>query len=203
MKLLESSEQERLQAVDRVRLVNAAARLLGVYQTAALTLQKLKTKGQQRVVVQYQQVNVGEGDQAVVATTVRGGLRRKGRGMAKIADEPRGKRRGWLLNGNPPGRFLDSSAMPGEDPPRDSVSSPGNGMSLSSAWRARAQPENSRRTRGLPPSAVEARVLLEGGGRPARQGSSTLKMLRALAAGVVEITFYTDDDGRRRSRWGR
>lgn len=84
LKLLESSDQERLQPVDRVRLVNAAARMFDVYQTAALTLQKLKTKGQQRVIVQYQQVNVSDGGQAVVATNLRRGSRRKRRGSGKI-----------------------------------------------------------------------------------------------------------------------
>lgn len=52
MRLLELAQQERLQAVDRVRLGNGAARLLDVYQTAALTLQKLKSdafeQGRQR-----------------------------------------------------------------------------------------------------------------------------------------------------------
>ena len=30
----------------------------------------------------------------------------------------------------------------------------------------------------------------------------TLRMLRDLAAGVVEITYFRDADGQRRSRWG-
>jgi hypothetical protein len=50
-------------------------------QNVCLVLQKLKTKGTQRVVVQYQQVNVNEGGQAVVAgkvgARVRRGPRRK------------------------------------------------------------------------------------------------------------------------------
>jgi hypothetical protein len=49
------------------RFTNAAARLIDVYQNGCLILQKLKTKGTQRVVVQYQQVNVSGGSQAVVA----------------------------------------------------------------------------------------------------------------------------------------
>ena len=64
MRLLESAHQGRLQPVDLVRLVNAAVRMFDVYQAAALTLQKLKSKGQQRVIVQYQQVNIGDGGQA-------------------------------------------------------------------------------------------------------------------------------------------
>lgn len=80
LELLESSQQDGLQPVDRVRLINAAARLLDVYQTAAITLQKLKAKGQQHVLVRYQQVNVSDGGQAIVATDVRGGSGRKRRG---------------------------------------------------------------------------------------------------------------------------
>ncbi len=54
------------------RLTNAAARLFEVYQNGALVLQKLKTGGAQRVIVQHQQlVQVGPGGQAVVAKTVR------------------------------------------------------------------------------------------------------------------------------------
>ena len=83
MKLLEASQNERLQPVDRVRLVNAGARLMDVYQAASLTLQKLKRKGQQHVIVQYQQVNVGGGGQAVVASNVPRGSRRKGGGSGK------------------------------------------------------------------------------------------------------------------------
>ncbi len=63
--------------------INAAARLMDAFQAGCLTLQKLKTKGQQRVVVQYQQVNVTGGGQAVVTGTVRGGSGRAGRGSGK------------------------------------------------------------------------------------------------------------------------
>lgn len=35
--------------------------MIDVYQNACLVLQTLKTKGTQRVVVQYQQMNVNEG----------------------------------------------------------------------------------------------------------------------------------------------
>ncbi len=68
-------------AADVVRYGNAAARLMDVYQTGLLTLLKLKTNGQQRVVVQY--VNVQEGGKAVVAGNV-GGSRRKGGGGARM-----------------------------------------------------------------------------------------------------------------------
>lgn len=67
MRLLEKSATEALPPVEVARLTNAAGRMLDVYQNACLVLQKLKTKGTQRVVVQYQEVNVGDGGQAVVA----------------------------------------------------------------------------------------------------------------------------------------
>ncbi len=77
MLLLEKSQSDRLQPGEVVRFTNAAARMMDAYQNACLVLQKLKTKGTQRVVVQYQQVNVSEGGQAVVAGRV--GSRTKGR----------------------------------------------------------------------------------------------------------------------------
>ena len=58
---------------EMARLTNAAARLIDAYQSGCLTLQKLKTKGTQRVVVQHQQVHVGDGGQAVVAGRIEGG----------------------------------------------------------------------------------------------------------------------------------
>lgn len=48
------------------------------FQSGCITLQKIKTGGRQHVIVQYQQVNVGPGGQAVVAGRVRRGAR-KGR----------------------------------------------------------------------------------------------------------------------------
>jgi hypothetical protein len=71
----------RLQVVDAVRYTNAAARLFDTCQNAAVTLQKLQTGGKQQVVVQYQQVNVSDGGQAVVAGKIRRGSR--GRGQVK------------------------------------------------------------------------------------------------------------------------
>lgn len=72
MGLLERAASDRLQPVDTVRLVNASARLMDTYQAGCLALLKLKTRGQQRVIVQHQQVNVSNGGQAVVTGTVRG-----------------------------------------------------------------------------------------------------------------------------------
>jgi hypothetical protein len=61
----------KLQVADVVRLTNGAARLFDSYQNGCLVLQKLKTGGTQRVLVQYQQqVNVANGGQAVVASKV-------------------------------------------------------------------------------------------------------------------------------------
>ena len=46
--------------------------MMDVYQAGCLTLLKLKSHGTQRVVVQYQQVNVGPGGQTVVSGRVAG-----------------------------------------------------------------------------------------------------------------------------------
>jgi hypothetical protein len=64
--------------VELVRFVNAAARMFDVFQNGCVVLQKLKMRGRQHVVVQYQQVNVAASGQAVVAARVRRGSR-KGR----------------------------------------------------------------------------------------------------------------------------
>ena len=77
MRLLEASQAEHLQPGERVKLTNAASRMMEVFQQATLVFQKLKTGGTQRVVVQYQQVNVGDGGQAVVAGRVGHRGRRK------------------------------------------------------------------------------------------------------------------------------
>jgi hypothetical protein len=66
LRLLEKSDNDQLQPGEIARFTNGAARLMDVYQNGCLVLQKLKAKGTQRVLVQYQQVNVGDGGQAVV-----------------------------------------------------------------------------------------------------------------------------------------
>ena len=81
MRLLVLSQNDRLAPADVARYVNASSRLMDGYQSACLVLQKLKTKGQQRVIVQH--VHVGDGGQAVVAGSVRGGSRRKRRGRVE------------------------------------------------------------------------------------------------------------------------
>ena len=80
MRLLERSTGDRLPPGEIVRFTNAAARMMDVYQAGCLTLQKLKAHGQQRVLVQYQQVNVNDGGRALVAGRVGGGSRNRGRG---------------------------------------------------------------------------------------------------------------------------
>ena len=69
----------KAQPTEAARLVTAAGRAFEVFQGAVLTLQKLKTRGRQHVLVQYQQVNVADGGQAVVA----GKLHRGSRGRSK------------------------------------------------------------------------------------------------------------------------
>jgi hypothetical protein len=82
MRLIERSARSDLPPVEVARLTNAAARQMEVYQAGSLVLQKLKTRGTQRVLVQYQQVNVANGGQALVAGRVRGS-RNRGRGRSK------------------------------------------------------------------------------------------------------------------------
>jgi hypothetical protein len=108
MRLLERVlNTENLQPVEVARFTNAAARMMDVYQAGCLTLQKLKSGGTQRVEVQYQQVNVGSGGQAVVAGRV-GGLANAEEGywQKRTMNPMRNGRRGWLKNGNPPGDWM-------------------------------------------------------------------------------------------------
>jgi hypothetical protein len=80
----EGSTFEKQQIADVVRLTNGAARLFDSYQNGCLVLQKLKTGGTQRVLVQYQQqVNVSNGGQAVVASRVQKGGSRREKGGRK------------------------------------------------------------------------------------------------------------------------
>ena len=73
-------EQERAN-IQATRLASASARMMTAFQQGLLTLQRLRTGGQQVVTVQHVQVN--EGGQAVVAGSVESGARkRKTRGPA-------------------------------------------------------------------------------------------------------------------------
>jgi hypothetical protein len=69
MRLLELVAKADLPPVEIPRITNAAARMMDVYQGGCVTLQKLKTHGQQRVLVQYQQVSVAN-DSAMLASAV-------------------------------------------------------------------------------------------------------------------------------------
>ncbi len=58
-------------ATEFQRLTNSAARLMGAYQQGMLTLQRLRTGGNQTMTVQH--VNVGAGGQAVIGNVQTGG----------------------------------------------------------------------------------------------------------------------------------
>jgi hypothetical protein len=60
-------------------MVNGAARLMGQFNEAVLTVRRHRSGGQQVVKVYHQQVSVGQGGQAVVAGTMKGGSGGKGR----------------------------------------------------------------------------------------------------------------------------
>ena len=62
--------------VEACRCINASARLMGAFNGAALTLQRLRTGGSQTVTVQH--VNVQPGAQAVIGNVQTGGPKRRG-----------------------------------------------------------------------------------------------------------------------------
>jgi hypothetical protein len=64
--------------VEATRLTNAAARAMGAFNDAVLTIQRRRSGGKQVVQVIHQQVAVGPGGTAIVAGAIKGG--RKGRG---------------------------------------------------------------------------------------------------------------------------
>jgi hypothetical protein len=64
-------------SVEACRLANTAARLMSSFQDGLLTLQKLRTGGNQVVTVQH--VNVQPGGQAVIGNVQTGGAKRRGR----------------------------------------------------------------------------------------------------------------------------
>lgn len=63
-------------ATELQRLTNSVARLMGAYQAGMLTLQRIKTGGNQVVTVQH--VNVSDGGQAVIGNVQAGGGRLPG-----------------------------------------------------------------------------------------------------------------------------
>jgi hypothetical protein len=58
-------------SVETTRLANASARQMDTYQKALLTLQKIRSGGKQKIVVQH--VRVEDGGQAVVTGNIKGG----------------------------------------------------------------------------------------------------------------------------------
>jgi hypothetical protein len=62
--------------VEACRLSNASARLMSVFQDGLLTLQRIRTGGNQTVTVQH--VNVEPGGQAVIGNVQAGGAKRRG-----------------------------------------------------------------------------------------------------------------------------
>ena len=76
MKLIARGTDSRMPPVEMARLTNAAARMMDTYQSALLTLQKIRTGGKQTVVVQH--VQVSEGGQAVIAGSMKNGGRAGG-----------------------------------------------------------------------------------------------------------------------------
>jgi hypothetical protein len=56
---------------DKVRLLNAAARMMGTFQNGLLTLHRIRSNGDQRITIQH--VTVADGGQAVIGAVSRGG----------------------------------------------------------------------------------------------------------------------------------
>lgn len=81
----------RLPDLEQARFLGTMAKLFELVQNGALTIQKLKTGGTQRVEVQYhQQVNVADGGQAVVAGKLTKRTRRSREPLSGGAHAPRG-----------------------------------------------------------------------------------------------------------------
>lgn len=77
MKLVVKAGKTRDEAVS-LKMLNAATRFMEVYQKGYEAIHRAKRGNRQMVVVKYQQVNVGDGGQAVITETTGG--RGKGRG---------------------------------------------------------------------------------------------------------------------------
>jgi hypothetical protein len=56
---------------DKLRLLNAAARMMGTFQNGLLTLHRIRSNGDQRITIQH--VTVADGGQAVIGAVNRGG----------------------------------------------------------------------------------------------------------------------------------
>lgn len=68
--LMEDADTQR-EPIEYVRFINAAMRMMTTFQQGALTLQRLKTGGEQRVVVKH--LHVEQGAQAVIGNVTTGG----------------------------------------------------------------------------------------------------------------------------------
>lgn len=71
--ILEITEQAHFQqsVAEKARMLNLAARMMESFQKGLLTLQRLRTNGDQRITVQY--VHVTDGGQAVIGNLDKGG----------------------------------------------------------------------------------------------------------------------------------
>ena len=65
--------------VEACRCINASVRLMGAFNDAALTIQRLRNGGSQTVTVQHQHVTVAQGGQAVIGNVQAGGRARRGK----------------------------------------------------------------------------------------------------------------------------
>jgi hypothetical protein len=65
--------------VEATRLTNTAARAMGAFNDAVMTIQRRRSGGKQVVQVIHQQVAVGPGGKAIVAGTVKGGRKARGK----------------------------------------------------------------------------------------------------------------------------
>ena len=105
MRLLEQSRTPNLQPGEVARFTNAAARMMDVYRAGCLTLLKLKTHGEQRVLVELSAGQRREWRSSRRGRQAGGGVRITEGRVAGMRNEARERRRGWLKNGNPPGDF--------------------------------------------------------------------------------------------------
>lgn len=76
--VLRPIQYRQLASVEAARMMNASARAMGAFNDAALTLQRLRTGGNQVVKVIHQHVEVKDGGQAVVAQTIKAGDKSRG-----------------------------------------------------------------------------------------------------------------------------
>jgi hypothetical protein len=66
MRLASRAQNDDLPTLEQARLTNASSRMMDSFNTSIATLQRLRSGGRQRVIVQHQHVTVEGGAQAVV-----------------------------------------------------------------------------------------------------------------------------------------